>query len=993
MKHSLLRLSILALVLTINTVVFASTFVVNGIKYSTTSSSTVEVSAKYPKYEGNVVIPESVNYNEITYSVTSIGNYAFYNCNSLASVTIPNSVKSIGNNAFQGCVELSSVVIPNGVITIGDSSFEGCSNLTSVTIGNNVSTIGKYAFWHCSKLNDVTFGEKLSSIGTGAFQYCNSLTTLSFSNIKEIGQSAFERCEELLTVSFGDSISVIDIFSFKDCKKLREISIPNSVTNLGSGVFSGCQELRVASIGYGVTSLGLGIFNGCANLEKISLNCTKINKCISGNTAIKELLLGDSVRTIEKNAFEGLSNLSLVSFGKSIESIGKDAFKGCKIDTVYYSCKIIDASFPKGKNVFIEEGVESIGNETFQNSSITTINIPNTVKTIGDNAFRASSLTHLSLGEGTTTIGKRAFAYCKGLTEIIIPKSINNIDYEAFAYCENLTKATFHCDSIGMWFGHGFWDSSLNQIVLGNEVRVVGNSAFEYSEISEITIPNSVVSIGDDAFYDCKRLNSVTIPGSVRTIGKQAFYCCYGLKSVTIEEGVTHIGERAFHVYGLDSLIIPNSVKEIGDEAFRGIHYIEIGDGVEKMGSNIVDKCDTLKFHCPIISGFGEKLKLKKLILGDGVKTVFRNSFYYSHIDTLLLGNTIEEIGNEAFWGCGIKECVFPNSLKRIGYWAFTKNRFQNLIIPPNIEEIEDGAFSENMELYKLTIEDSDNSLNLGRLFIHNLHPDRYVIYIGRNLSCDIKSIFNFNEIEYVTIDTLIFGDKLSKAWGCSELRINNLQLSKNTMTIEHSAFANATIPYIEIPNSVVEIKTSAFDRCKCDSFTLGNSIEKIGDYSFRGTGILRKPLLFPETLNELGIGAFQTSYSGQSIVFTSLEPPLIKNDNIFSNPYGGGASNTVYVPNVSFEKYMSKWNLHPYNTGIGPMNILVSVDVVGYDDINEIFGFNGETRITVPVKGKCKLFSIYDIKGNLVRRTPLNINGLPSGIYIMNGRKVVVKN
>lgn len=524
-------------------------------------------------------------------------------------------------------------------------------------------------------------------------------------------------------------------------------------------------------------------------------------------------------------------------------------------------------------------------------------------------------------------------------------------------------------------------------------VTSIGNRAFYFCEgLTSVTIGNSVISIGEDAFYSCNLLNTLLIPSNVRTIENYAFYGCYGLKSVTIEEGVTHIGERAFHVYGLDSLIIPNSVKEIGDEAFRGIHYIEIGGGVEKMGSNIVDKCETLKFHCPIISGFGEKLKLKKLILGDGVKTVFRNSFYYSQIDTLLLGNTIEEIGNEAFWGCGIKECVFPNSLKRIGYWAFTKNRFQNLIIPPNIENIGDGAFSENMELDKLTIEDSDNSLNLGRLFIHYFHPaNRYVIYIGRNLSCDIKSLFN--DIEYVTIDTLIFGDKLSKAWGCSELRINNLQLSKNTKTIEHSAFANATIPYIEIPNSVVEIKASAFDRCKCDSFTLGNSIEKIGDYSFRGTGILRKPLLFPETLNELGIGAFQTSYSGQSIVFTSLEPPLIKNDNIFSNPYGGGASNTVYVPNVSFEKYMSKWNLRPLDTGIGPMNILVSVDVVGYDDINEIFGFNGETRITVPVKGKCKLFSIYDIKGNLVRRTPLNINGLPSGIYIMNGRKVFVKN
>ena len=121
------------------------------------------------EYSGNVVIPKSVTYNGKSYSVTSIGNWAFRNCSGLTSVTIPNSVTSIGKSAFQYCYGLTSVTIPNSVTSIGGEAFYSCSGLTSVTIPNSVTSIGQYAFRNCSGLTSVTIPNSVTSIGANAF--------------------------------------------------------------------------------------------------------------------------------------------------------------------------------------------------------------------------------------------------------------------------------------------------------------------------------------------------------------------------------------------------------------------------------------------------------------------------------------------------------------------------------------------------------------------------------------------------------------------------------------------------------------------------------------------------------------------------------------------------------------------------------------------------------------------------------------------------------
>ena len=137
---------------------------VDGICYDT-SETTATVTKGDNKYSGDIVIPESITYKNSNYSVTSIGNYAFWGCSSLTSVTIPNSVTSIGESAFLFCSGLTSVTIPNPVTSIGNGAFNGCSGLTSVTIPNSVTSIGHYAFCECSGLTSITIPNYVISIG------------------------------------------------------------------------------------------------------------------------------------------------------------------------------------------------------------------------------------------------------------------------------------------------------------------------------------------------------------------------------------------------------------------------------------------------------------------------------------------------------------------------------------------------------------------------------------------------------------------------------------------------------------------------------------------------------------------------------------------------------------------------------------------------------------------------------------------------------------
>ena len=283
-KLQILCVALLALVFR-NTPLFAEDFEVDGIYYNITSEEdkTVEVTTGSYKYSGVVTIPESVTNDGSTYSVISIGDYAFYQCLSLTSVVIGNSVTSIGYGAFSACSGLESIIvdeentvydsredcnaiiktssntliagckstiIPNSVTSIGYNAFYGCSGLTSVEIPNSVTSIGEGAFYYCSGLTSVEIPNSVTSIGYSAFCYCSGLTSVEIPNsVTSIEWQAFYGCSSLTSVVIPNSVTYIGVTAFEYCSSLTFVEIPNSVTSIGDYAFEYCFDLKTVTVG------------------------------------------------------------------------------------------------------------------------------------------------------------------------------------------------------------------------------------------------------------------------------------------------------------------------------------------------------------------------------------------------------------------------------------------------------------------------------------------------------------------------------------------------------------------------------------------------------------------------------------------------------------------------------------------------------------------------------------------------------------------------
>ena len=290
-----------------------------------------------------------------------IGNYAFQNCYSLSSITIPNTVTSIGSNAFYYCYSLESVTIPNTLTNIGGDIFCYCYSLSSITIPSGVTSISSNAFYGCYSLSSITIPSGVTSIGSYAFYACYSLSSITIpSGVTYISDYVFSNCYSLSNITIPGGVTSIGSYAFRNCSSLSSITIPSGVTSISSSAFYSCYSLSSITIPSGVTSIGSSAFYYCYSLESITIPNT--------------------VTSIGASAFYACQSLSSITIPSGVTSIEGSAFYGCQ--------------------------------------SLSSITIPSGVTSIGTNAFYyCQSLSSITIPSGVTSIGTTAFANCYGMAE------------------------------------------------------------------------------------------------------------------------------------------------------------------------------------------------------------------------------------------------------------------------------------------------------------------------------------------------------------------------------------------------------------------------------------------------------------------------------------------------------------------------------------------------------------------------------------------------
>ena len=589
--------------------------------------------------EDTVTLPEYIN--EKTYTIyrmfgvknvilpnnmTSIGESAFYNCNSLTSIEIPDSVMSIEGYAFYGCNSLTSIEIPGSVTSIGDYAFFYCSSLTGIEIPSGITRIGDSAFAGCSSLTAVTFGEnsQLTSIGAYAFNGCNSLTSIEIpDSVTSIGGGAFSGCSSLTSIEIPDSVTSIGGGAFSGCSSLTSIEIPDSVTSIGGGAFSGCNSLtdfNIHSKNENYVAEGGIIYNKAKTQivfasdaitdVVISATVTDITNAFSDKISLRSVIFPAESRitSIGYGAFYNCSSLTSIEIPNSVTSIGGSAFLGC--------CSLTSVTF--GEN----SQLSSIESFAFNNcNSLTDIEIPNGVTSIGSSAFNnCNSLTGIEIPNGVTSIGGGAFQSCSSLTNIEIPSGVTSIGYGAFTGCSSLTSVAFGENS---------------------QQTSIGGGAFQScSSLTSISIPSGIASIGIYAFRGCSSLTNIQISSSVTSIGSAAFdRTAYYNDASNWENGCLYIGN---HLIAVDADTEYFEAKEnigtIASDAFEDCYqltYAEIGGNHANIFSSLTNLETLVITEMPtynIYRYFGYNVSdipitLRTIVLKEGVQVRSRYAF------------------------------------------------------------------------------------------------------------------------------------------------------------------------------------------------------------------------------------------------------------------------------------------------------------------------------------------------------------------------------
>lgn len=730
----------------------------------------------------------------------NIATRAFYDCEYLTRIILPDSLETIEDYAFEDCTRLSYVEFGKGLLNIGNCAFADCAELVTITLPDSLTAIGSSAFRGCVSLTSLTLpftgqgmGEDATNqklgylfsgfsddypknltqvtvtkhIGTNAFDGFAGLFEITLgSDITSIPESAFEGLSSLKRVTFVGAVESVGNRAFKDCVSLSSFPFTDALLSIGESAFSGCQLFTELSLPESVTEIGSYAFEGCINLQKAT-----VPDSVGENYGV----------AIFADCFF-LSELTVPYLREFYDLVGSSGFRTSVFEKLTITQTLCEEAFRFVNNapntVVLGVGVTQIPERAFERSDVKKVEILSTDMTsIGANAFENCDLMEsFVMPDSVVEIGEYAFYGCDTLRSVELSTGVTELTSHVFGYCFSLSDIELHEGILSIGYG-SLYGTNLTELTIPDSVEVIGTWAFAHSALQSISFGDGVTSLGDLALAYCKNLTSVEIPNGIQVIPNQLFYRT-PLKKLTIPASVSSILLSA----------LPASLVEIKVDAANPYY---------RVAGNCLIETETKT----LIRGFDHSV-----IPNDG---------------------SVTAIAAYAFEDCtGLTDITIPNSVTTIGDYAFSGcTDLTSVYIPRSVTSVGDYCFMNCTSLKSLTI--SSYAKNLRGTIIYGCRALEEIEETDPSVGAvDGTSLFTVMDNCVIGLD---IEGQLVLIMGCK-----NSVIPSGVDVIGQMAFYGSDIEQIDIPASVSRIYPYAFAEChKLSSLTLSEGLEEIDSAAF----------------------------------------------------------------------------------------------------------------------------------------------------------------
>ena len=807
------------------------------------------------EFDANPYISEFINGTStgdfvIPSGTTTIKPYAFYGKN-YSSITIPKTVTSIGEYAFDNCDNINTIcykgTYAEWLATGFADNFLGLDYAT-------VCSDGAYALdGTVYQLNADAASYSLRSPAPDAGERIEVASTFAGKPVTGIADNAFKNNTTVRSVIMPDSLTSIGERVFYCCSNLTNISIPDSVTNIGQYAFYQCTGLTQFAVPANLNYIGYCAFSGCSNLQDVYITdlsawCnvtfdrastsgmyTKTNPLYGRNLYVNNKLITNLVipedMSIGDYTFAGCKSLTSITIPGKVPNIGNNAFAGTTLEAIHISDLVnwcttdFNGSFLSyaaglylnGElitDLVVPDGVDKIGNCAFMNCpKLNSVTLPNSLTQIGGSAFAYTGIKSINIPENVTEIGSAAFIHCTVLTELNYnAKALTDFTYDNYVFKETGKNGSGITVNVGknvtkipkyLFYPDSTYSSTTNYGPYITRVVFADNS--------------QCTSIGICAFNNCTSLSSINIPNSVTTIEQSAFNSC-----------------------NLNAIVLPESVISIDKYAFaknRNLESISVATG---------------------------------------------NQVYHSDNNCLIKTAT-----NELVLGC--KNSIIPEYITSIGTYAFAGSKdLMSITIPENITQINDSAFAECFNVTEINY----NARAVADLAASNyafLSVGRdgsgTVVNIGQNVTRMPARLFcpgSSNSGPKIT--KVVFHDNCKcsstgEATFSSCAALKTVQLSKSITNIGKSSFSGcSSLTSFTLPETITSLDYGAFGSCSgLKQIIFSENITSIGEWAFSYCSALR-------TLDLHSVKTVPTLVSGNAFNGVPTDKLIIVPDKLYKN-------------------------------------------------------------------------------------------------------------